>query len=333
METNIYDLGSYPLSDRNGSYGGNAGQKEGILIDDEYWMVKYPQSTKGMQNVGSLSTTSSPLSEYIGSHIYEMLGYDVHQTILGIRNDTVVVACKDICDDTHNLREFRELKNTYNKQLNEQLELSTSSDLSSTHDHHFVPLDQVMVHLKYNPELQKIPGLQERFWDCIIVDGFINNSDRNNGNWGVLRSKTDQMMAPVFDNGNSFSPNIPESKIKMRLQDEAVFVQSAANGRSAYSLDNTRQAFFVELLKSDIDEINQAIKRVTPSIEQHLSEIQEFIQNIPKQVLDYPVITDERKQEYCQELTYRYEKMLVPALEHIQETERKNIRSEMDLER
>ena len=33
-----------------------------------------------------LSYMTAPLSEYIGSHIYEILGIDVHQTILGIRN-------------------------------------------------------------------------------------------------------------------------------------------------------------------------------------------------------------------------------------------------------
>ena len=50
-----------------------------------------------MRNVGILYTTA-PLSEYIGSHIYEILGYDVHCTILGYRNHKLVVGCKDFAE-------------------------------------------------------------------------------------------------------------------------------------------------------------------------------------------------------------------------------------------
>ena len=35
----VLNLENAPLSDRNGSYGGAAGSKEGILIDREYWLV------------------------------------------------------------------------------------------------------------------------------------------------------------------------------------------------------------------------------------------------------------------------------------------------------
>ena len=64
-----------------------------------------------MNRVTGISYVTSPLSEYIGSHIYEILGYDVHKTILGICNDgkrnKVVCACKDfIKDDTNEKRCF-----------------------------------------------------------------------------------------------------------------------------------------------------------------------------------------------------------------------------------
>lgn len=53
----ILNLENAPLSDRNGSYGGAAGSKEGILIDGQYWLVKYPQNTRSMKgNVTSYTT-------------------------------------------------------------------------------------------------------------------------------------------------------------------------------------------------------------------------------------------------------------------------------------
>lgn len=99
-EITIRNLDNYELSNRNGMYGGNAGSKDGILINGEYWIVKYPKSTKFLSGdkseLGSYST--APLSEFIGSHIYDILGYDVHETILGYRNNKIVVACKDFCE-------------------------------------------------------------------------------------------------------------------------------------------------------------------------------------------------------------------------------------------
>lgn len=90
----MYNLDNCSLSDKNGSYGGNAGLKEGIIFDNKYWLVKYPKSTRSMKSVKDYYT-SSPLSEYIGSHIYQILGINTHNTILGIRNKKFVVACED----------------------------------------------------------------------------------------------------------------------------------------------------------------------------------------------------------------------------------------------
>ena len=50
-ETRLYDLHDCKLSNRNGMYGGMAGSKEGILLNDEYWMIKYPKSTKELRGI------------------------------------------------------------------------------------------------------------------------------------------------------------------------------------------------------------------------------------------------------------------------------------------
>ena len=62
-------------------YGGQAGDKLGVIIDDENWFLKFPKSTKGMKRV-DMSYTTSQLSEYLGSHIYQILGYDTYREAL-----------------------------------------------------------------------------------------------------------------------------------------------------------------------------------------------------------------------------------------------------------
>ena len=84
---NIIDFTNCELSDRNLEYAGRAGEKRGIIYNNEYWFLKFPKNTLGMNRVTGLSYVTSPLSEYIGSNIYRILGYNVHKTILGICND------------------------------------------------------------------------------------------------------------------------------------------------------------------------------------------------------------------------------------------------------
>ncbi len=39
----IFDFSNAEYSNRNGSYGGAAGDKDGIVINGEPWIAKYPK--------------------------------------------------------------------------------------------------------------------------------------------------------------------------------------------------------------------------------------------------------------------------------------------------
>lgn len=309
----IYDLQNCSKSNRDGIYGGNSGSKEGIVFDGARWIVKYPKSYP--QSIQKLSVdkersyNTSPVSEYIGSHIYHILGIPVHETILGFRNNRIVVACKDLCDDNHQLIEFRQSKNVFNQELNEKLDESFSSTQSSLH---FTSLKAIMLHLDYNPAFTCIPKMKDRFWDCVVIDGFINNNDRNNGNWGLLRGPEGDTLSPVYDNGASFSPNIPEEKLVKRLRDDNILVQSATSIRTAYTLGGNTAAFFSQILKQDIPELNDAILRIVPKIKDKLPEMEEMILEIPERGFGHSVLSPIRNEEYRKELEVRYEKILLP---------------------
>lgn len=310
LETNIYELDACKLSDRNGFYGGQAGSKEGILINDNYWLVKYPKSTKEYHNV-ALSYTTSPLSEYIGSHIYEILGYDVHKTILGIRNNKLVVACKDFCENRGDLFEIRTLKNIYNEKLEKMLEDAFESTGSS----HIVQLKELLIHFKQNPVLSKVSGLKERFWECVLIDGLINNNDRNNGNWGVL--KTDEgvgyKLAPIFDNGASFSNKHTDEKIQKIL--EMSMENHSTNVLTAYGKGNHHYNLSELLNLDNIPELEEAILKVVPLIKERMNIIEFFIQNIPAEYRGISVCSKIKKEFYCKGMEIRLEKLLIPAYE------------------
>jgi hypothetical protein len=157
--------------------------------------VEIPCSTKELN--GSVpSYTSAPMSEFLGSHVYELLGIPVHDTVLGIREGKLVCACKDFQKQRGSLVEFLELKNSMSDD-----ELGFSGSPS---DGRNVVLADVRATIYRHPWLNKVSGIVERFWDIFVVDAFIRNVDRNNTNWGLLIDQNYLRLTPVYDNGSSF---------------------------------------------------------------------------------------------------------------------------------
>lgn len=318
-EIEIYNLNECAIGPRNGRYGGQAGSKEGILLDGDNWIVKYPKNTRNM-NVENLSYTTAPLSEFIGSHIYQILGYDTHETILGFRNNKIVVACKDFCDDQTDLREIRTLKNVYNTELEKQLDIELSGSTGSAH---MVELKELLIHMEYNPTLSSVPGIKERFWDCVVIDSFINNNDRNNGNWGLLFKQGKYSLAPIFDNGASFSNKLPDEKIIEFLMNPDKLKQSSLNIDTSYGIDGHRLTIN-KMMKLDNPDLDKAILKVVPLINEKLNEINNFIDRIPETYKGIVVCTKERKDFYKAGLDLRLEQVLEKKLNIVLKRNDKN---------
>lgn len=302
---NIINFDNYQISDKNGSYTGVDGSKEGIIYNDENWLIKYPKSIKGINRIDT-SYTTSPLSEFIGSHIYEILGNDVHKTLLGIRNNKLVVACKDFCINGKELREIRAIKNIYNEELSRKLE----EQLHSTSLNHYVDLQEILIHLENNPILSKIPNIKARFWDCVVIDGLINNNVRNNGNWGLLYQNGNYELAPIYDNGASFSNKLSDNQIESIILSKEKLEQSALNTTTGYSL-NDHVLLYKEILNLENAELKQSILKLTPIIEQKMPEIKNFMDGIPEEENNLPVLSKERKAFYWQSLELRFKEILL----------------------
>ena len=162
-------------------YGGTAGRKIGISYEGKDYILKFPGNLKAqnMKNI-QLSYSNSPVCEYIGSKIYEILGIPVHETILGTRNGKIVVACGDFLRDGEKLYEFDKIKVTYEPPFLD----SNGNETNGTG----LDLYEVMMTIQEHPFLKDILGVIQRFWDMFVVDALIGNPDRNNTNWGIVPS-------------------------------------------------------------------------------------------------------------------------------------------------
>lgn len=294
------------------SYGGHGGSKKGIIINNERWFLKYPKATDSMEKV-FVSYTTTPISEYIGSHIYETIGIETHETLLGTSNNKIVVACKDFLNDYEVILDYNMIKNEYDQKIEEEIRNMSSSSKNTEDD-----LEEMNVIMNNNIYFQKMPQLKERFWDMFIIDALINNNDRNEGNWGLVLNKNtgDLRITPVYDNGAAFYNKIDEDKCTSLLSDTRKFKQTAYDSaiskfRKEGKIINPLK--YIESMEST--DCNNALIRIVPKID--LNKIKNIFNEIPEEINGIGTISNQQKEVYYKILEYRFNNILLPTYKKI----------------
>ncbi len=296
---NIDNFEKYPASGL--SYGGHGGSKKGIIIDGEKWFLKYPKSTKSME-VKGISYTTTPLSEYLGSNIYDLIGIPAHETRLGVYDNKLVVACKDFLKNDEIILDYNMIKNNYD----EKLELTLSSSFISDND-----IDELCMIMDNNIYFKENPLLKERFWDMFVIDALISNNDRNEGNWGLIfnRRTGNTRLALVFDNGAAFYNKTGREKFEEYLINDFKFMQVAYDSSISIFSQNEKTINplkYIESMKNN--DCNEAIKRIVPRI--NLQKIEKFFEDIPEEYQGIIIMSKNQKGFYLKVLKYRYDNIL-----------------------
>ena len=161
---------------RNKTYAGANGSKISIIYNDELYMLKFPSKPTRKTD---LSYTNSCISEYIGCNIYKSVGIPTQDVILGTYStksncETIVVACKDFVINGLVIQDFASLKNQI---------------IDSERNGYGTELTDILSAIDTQTAVDA-KTLSNRFWDMFVVDAFIGNWDRHNGNWGFLYDST-----------------------------------------------------------------------------------------------------------------------------------------------
>lgn len=290
-------------------YGGTAGRKMGITYNGKEYLLKFPGNLKEqqMKNI-NLSYSNSPVCEYIGSKIYELIGMPVHHTLLGIRNEKIVVACEDFLETGDRLYEFDKIKVTFEPHFLD----SNGNETNGTG----VDLYEILMTIQEHPFLQDVPGVVEHFWNMFVIDALVGNTDRNNSNWGIiLRKDGKKDIAPVYDNGNCLNNKWDDKKMEMIMKNLSQLEAEGYKARRCIFEIQGRRINPYQIMESMVyQECSDAICRLTPRIGDCMNKIQAMIEEIP-------ALSEVQKQFYTMIIRYRYEKVLLPLWQRITEKE------------
>ena len=270
------------------AYNGANGKKIAVRYDGDVWLLKFPPLAA--EKPTTLSYSNSCFSEHVASTIANMIGLKSHETRLGTFTNgktKVVCACRDFTADGKQLYDFCSIKNTV-----------IDSETGGTG----TELDDILETIDRQSFIDPVV-LRAHFWDMFVVDAFLGNFDRHNGNWGFLVDPVTRKaeIAPAFDFGSCLLPQADDDIMRRVVEDRAELDARIYNFPASALKQNGKKIGYVDFISRNHDGVlAPSLKRIVPHID--LAAISAVIDTTP-------YLSDLQRRFYKIYLAARYEVM------------------------
>ena len=264
-----------------------------ISPDGTCYMVKYSEK-KAPRNDLATSYVNNAVSEYMSSHILDMIGYPVHETELGTLNGEIVVACRNFVPSGGKLIEFEKFMRRH----------YYSCDIGR------VPsINQIYEVVENDPMLHAQSSIFKTcYWECFIGDALIGNFDRHKGNFGYLVDKDRSVSAsPIYDNGGTLYPELSEQGMQDVLASpKEIMMRIRLYPKAALEMNGKKVSYYDMMSSGIYSELSDAVVRTMPRIRAAMPAVHGFINGC-----DF--LSDTRKAFYNTMLAERMAFILEPA--------------------
>ena len=263
-------------------YYSGAERKKSILINEKPYLVKFQKNSReGLR--------FNHVSEYLGSHIFALLGIETQETFLGTYKDENVVVIQDFLGEDEVFVPFNGVGDSSLEQDKEKYQYSYEAIIEMLQD---------------NVKLTDAPQTINLFWDMFIIDALIANFDRHGSNWGFIKKDNKYRISPVFDNGSSLFPQLnTDEKIQAVLENQEEIDMRIYKFPTSQVKYKGKKSSYYEIISSlSFEECNHALVRIVERID--FDKINKLIDSVEN-------ISEKRKEFYKTILEQRYEKILL----------------------
>lgn len=257
-------------------------KKKTLKFNNKKYLVKFPDPIREKNK--NISYINNAFSEYIGSNIFKISGFNTQNTVLGkyIYNgkEKIVCGCEDFTDEHNILYEFESIALSVNPDKKIGTELEDIMDVIE---------ESKLIDTLYT---------KNKFWDMFVIDSIIGNTDRHNGNWGFLVNdeSNEISFAPIYDCGSCLNPMLEDKDIE--LLNETEIKNLAINCYSCIMIDGKKINYMAYIKSRKNEELNKAVDRVFERIA--INKVNSFIDEIS-------CISDTRKTFYKKIISLRYD--------------------------
>ena len=265
-----------------------AERKKAILISGKPYFIKFQKNSReGLR--------FNHISEFIGSHIFAMLGIETQETGLGVYRGENVVVIRDFLEDGEVFVPFNGVGDSSLEQDKEKYQYT---------------YEDIMDLLRENMKLTNACQTVELFWDMFIVDAMIANFDRHGSNWGFIKKNNEYRISPIFDNGSSLFPQLnTDEKIEAVMRDQSEIDRRIYQfPTSQVKYKGKKSSYYGIIAGLEFEECNRALARITERVD--LQKINQLIDSVEG-------ISEIRRSFYKMILQQRYEKILLGPYERL----------------
>lgn len=282
----MIDYSKYP---DGGRFYSGAERKKSILINGNAYLVKFQKNSRD-------GLRFNHVSEFLGSHIFSMLGIETQETQLGTFGNENVVVIKDFLSEDEVFVPFNGIGDSSLEQDKEKYQYS---------------YEDIIKMLKDNMKLTDVEQTIDLFWDMFIVDALIANFDRHGSNWGFIKKDNKYRLSPIFDNGSSLFPQLnTDNKIQAVLNDQEEIGQRIYKFPTSQVKYQGKKSSYYDIISSlAFEECNNALVRIAERVD--LNKINKLIDSIER-------ISDLRREFYKTILKERFEIILLESYNKLQ---------------
>ena len=263
-------------------YYSGAERKKSILINEKPYLIKFQKNSReGLR--------FNHVSEYLGSHIFTLLGIETQETFLGTYKGENVVVIQDFLEEDEVFVPFNGVGDSSLEQDKEKYQYS---------------YEDIITMLQENVKLTDVEQTVNLFWDMFVIDAFIANFDRHGSNWGFIKKNNRYRLSPVFDNGSSLFPQLnTDEKIETVLRNQEEIDRRIYKFPTSEVKYKGKKSSYYEIISSlAFEECNHALVRIVERTD--FDKINKLIESVEN-------ISEQRKKFYKIILQQRYEKILL----------------------
>jgi hypothetical protein len=239
-------------------------KKKTLIYNGKRYLVKFPDPLREKNK--DISYINNAFSEYIGSKIFKLIGFETQEVLLGKYNfsdkEKIVCACEDFTSENIKLYEFENL--TISNNVDKKIETEVSD---------------IIEVLKANSKFIDCQDTIKMFWKVFIVDALIGNTDRHNGNWGFIQNNDEDLkFAPIYDCGSCLNPLLDDNDILKYLNNKTEMKNLILNTYSCLKENNKKINYISYITSLKNSECNNALLDIFEKI--NLDEIYQMIDDI-----------------------------------------------------
>ena len=263
-------------------------KKKTMILDRIKYLVKFPDPNRSTKL--EISYINNVYSEYIGTKIFEICGFETQKVRLGRYNkdgqERIVCGCKDFTNSDTKLVEFEKFEN--------------ASIEPNPFKREIKDIFHIVESGVYNIDINE---LKEKFWNMFIIDCLIGNEDRHNGNWGFLKNiKNEKLIfAPIYDCGSCLFSVYTDEKMQECLEKSSKMQDCIKNTSSAIRDNGAKIKYFEFITSLKNEDCNNALIRMYDKIN---------LEEIFKLINDIEIISSIRKEFYCKVIEGKYKEIL-----------------------